>query len=236
MLCGWRSGLERRRCVRSMHGVWGFRYFCNKDGAPVFSVGFNTWLARKNPAVAPFAPVPTGVTQETLGFLIKYGFQPNFTWSAVTLADAKQKLDTAAAINQTVYALMGQNMPGWAEAMYPGLNTGNFTSHGVGFDIDNPGAAAVSTAGIHAWLDELGCHPAFGGWILANEPDFRASQTPYTMRKYRAWLEQRHGTIVALNRAWGTGFSSFAGIASQPANPGCDPSDPLLLGGPVRRH
>ena len=62
------------------------------------------------------------------------------------------------------------------------------------------------------------------------------SGTPYTMRKYRAWLEQRHGTIAALNAAWGTGFASFASIASQPTNPGDDPSDPLLLAGPVRHH
>ena len=200
----------------------------------MFSVGFNTWLAHKQPAVAPFDPVSTGVTQETIGFLIKYGFQANQTWAATTLAAARQQLDTAAAINQTVYALMGLSMPAWAEAEYSGLTTGNFTSHGVAFDIDNPGAAAVSTAGIHAWLDEVGCHPAFGGWILANEPDFRVSQTPHTMGKYRGWLEQRHGTVAALNKAWGTGYGSFADIASQPANPGDDPSDPLLLGGPVR--
>ena len=58
-------------------------------------------------------------------------------------------------------------MPQWTEAIYPGLNTGNFTSHGVAYDIDNPGVAPVSTAAIHGWLDALGCHPAFGGWILA---------------------------------------------------------------------
>jgi hypothetical protein len=209
-------------------------YFCNADGAPVFSTGFNTWLARKTPRVAPFDPVPTGVTQETVGFLIKWGLQANLTWTASTLAANKLQLDAAAAINQTVFALMGQSMPNWAEAMYPGLNTGNFTSHGVSFDIDNPGASVVSTAGIHAWLDAIGCHRAFGGWILANEPDFRASQTPHTMRKYHAWLEQRyHGAIAALNTAWGTGFSSFAGIASPPAYPSPDPSEPLLLGGPV---
>ena len=28
------------------------------------------------------------------------------------------------------------------------------------------------------------------------------SGTPYTMRKYRAWIEQRHGTIAALNAAY----------------------------------
>eukprot|EP00729_Bicosta_minor_P006088 gene6088-9227_t len=225
-------------------------YFCNADGAPVFSVGFNTWLARKQPRVAPFDPVPTGVTQESIGFLF-IDWQANSTWKAASLVAAKQQLDAAAAINQTVFSLMGGvrlqhsgaalpfammlngtlyaalsgiplpappflfTMPQWTEAIYPGLNTGNFTSHGVAYDIDNPGVAPVSTAAIHGWLDALGCHPAFGGWIL-----------------YRAWLEQRHGTIAALNAAWGTGFASFASIASQPTNPGDDPSDPLLLGGP----
>lgn len=201
-------------------------YFCNADGAPVFSVGFNTWLARKQPRVAPFDPVPTGVTQESIGFLF-IDWQANSTWKAASLVAAKQQLDAAAAINQTVFSLMGgvrlqhsgaalpfammlngtlyaalsgiplpappflfvsvlcalcsvlcsflsfpflsriQTMPQWTEAIYPGLNTGNFTSHGVAYDIDNPGVAPVSTAAIHGWLDALGCHPAFGGWILA---------------------------------------------------------------------
>lgn len=211
-------------------------YFCNADGIPIFSVGFNTWLARKTPRAAPFDPVPTGVTQETIGFSIEWGLQPNYTWSEEVLTNAKQQLDNAAAINQSVYALMGQSMPKWAEAAYPGLTTGNFTSHGVSFDIDNPGAAAVSKAAIHAWLDEVGCHPAFGGWILANEPDFRVSETVYTMNKYRAWLERRYKTIKALNKAWGTLFRSFASIESQPVNPGDDPSNPILLGGPVRQY
>lgn len=210
-------------------------YFCNAEGIPVFSAGFNTWLAHKDPPEAPFDPVATGVTQETVGFLIKRGLQANFTWDSATIADVKQQLDTAASINQTVFALMSQAMPEWAEAMYPGLNTGNFTSHGVSFDIDNPGAAVVSTAGIHAWLDAVGCHPAFGGWILANEPDFPVSNTPHTMAKYRGWLQQRYGTTSALNKAWGSDFSSFGDIASQPANPGNEPSDPLLVGGPVRQ-
>ena len=100
----------------------------------------------------------------------------------------------------------------------------------------NPLCAHTRPPQVHAWLDAIGCHPAFGGWILANEPDFRVSQTPHTMRKYRGWLKQRHGTIAALNQAWGTGFGSFAGVVSQPASPGDDPSDPLLLGGPVGRQ
>jgi hypothetical protein len=190
-------------------------YMCNAEGSPIFGAGFNVWADGGAP---PFDPIASGITVTTVGFSAAY-LLPNLTWPAPLLARAATTLRYAAAANMTVHVLMGQAMPAWAEAKWPGLNSGNFTEHGCSYDIDNPGGAVVTGQAIAAFLDAHGCHPAIGGWILANEPDFPQSATQFTIAKYRAWLEQEYGTIASLNAAWTAHFTSFDNIASQPIAP-----------------
>ncbi|GAB3701374.1 hypothetical protein GCM10028815_08340 [Mariniluteicoccus flavus] len=67
-------------------------------------------------------------------------------------------------------------------------------------------------------VDHFADHPALAQWVLWNEP-----QRPFPGRDPRDWspgeariqrelLEDRYGSIEALNRAWLTGFASFAEV------------------------
>jgi len=56
------------------------------------------------------------------------------------------------------------------------------------------------------------------GVILHNEPGYFWNDkrlfdyNPATVAKFKAWLEERHGSIEALNRRWGSSYSSFQEI------------------------
>lgn len=191
-------------------------YMCNGDGQVIFDVGFNTWA---DGGTAAFDEVAAGISLTTVGFSAKY-LLPNLTYPAILLQNVADALDHALRVNQTVHILMGQAMPDWAEEKWPGLNTGNFTEHGVNYDIDNPGGTIVTGFAINAFLDAHGCHPAFGGWILANEPDFTQSNTNYTLAKYHRWLGEAYNSDIAeLNNAWQSSYASFSSITEQPASP-----------------
>ena len=131
------------------------------------------------------------------------------------------ELDAAAAKNITVHTLGFGSVPRWAEQQWPGIISGNFTQHGVNFDISSAGVPILMRAGIKAiFASGIGCHPALGGFILGNEVAFMESATPAMLSTYRSWLQERyHGTIASLNAAWKTAFTSFDGITGQPAMP-----------------
>ncbi|WP_422934192.1 beta-galactosidase [Sinomonas sp. P47F7] len=67
-------------------------------------------------------------------------------------------------------------------------------------------AAALTTA----IAERYSSHPALAMWHVHNEygchnqPDFG----PHAERGFRAWLQDRYGTLNALNEAWGTAFWS----------------------------
>ncbi len=53
-------------------------------------------------------------------------------------------------------------------------------------------------------------HPALASWHINNEYACHVWESfdPATVQGFRHWLEQRHGSIEALNRNWGTAFWS----------------------------
>jgi beta-galactosidase len=51
--------------------------------------------------------------------------------------------------------------------------------------------------------------PALDTWILMNEPGQAASAQPLAIIGFRSWLARRYRAVDALNRAWGTNYSSF---------------------------
>ncbi|MBM3474661.1 MAG: hypothetical protein FJX75_15460 [Armatimonadetes bacterium] len=63
-------------------------------------------------------------------------------------------------------------------------------------------------------------HPSFHLVWLMNEPTYRSSDPAY-VQAYHEWLQRKHGTIDALNQAWGTTYASFEAI--EPAQGATDP-------------
>jgi len=60
--------------------------------------------------------------------------------------------------------------------------------------------------------DAIGQHPALAGWQTDNEYGCHGttySYSPAALSGFRLWLEQRYGTVEALNQAWGNVFWSM---------------------------
>ncbi len=52
-------------------------------------------------------------------------------------------------------------------------------------------------------------HPALHSICLSNEPDNLEEPCEYATKEWRAWLQNRHGSIGKLNERWGTSLKSF---------------------------
>jgi beta-galactosidase len=62
-----------------------------------------------------------------------------------------------------------------------------------------------------AVAERYGRHPTVGAWQTDNEygcHDTTLSYSPNAARRFRRWLKERHGSIEALNAAWGGVFWS----------------------------
>ena len=73
--------------------------------------------------------------------------------------------------------------------------------------------------------DRYGHHPGLRGWHLHNEYG-TLDHGPHAERAFQAWLEDRYGTIEALNAAWTTafwsqGYASFEEITPPRATSTC---------------
>ena len=65
---------------------------------------------------------------------------------------------------------------------------------------------------LHPTLIQIKNHPALHSLCLANEPKYTPSPTEERTALFRAWLQQRHGSINVLNDCWETSYSSFSDI------------------------
>jgi beta-galactosidase len=73
----------------------------------------------------------------------------------------------------------------------------------------NPLAPAMVLAAkriVTAMADRFGQHPAVIGWQIDNEYGGAFDQSLLTTQVFQSWLEERYGTIEALNVAWGNQF------------------------------
>lgn len=65
--------------------------------------------------------------------------------------------------------------------------------------------------------------PWFVGWFADNEAGhkqlYRHVYSPHCAQALKAFLSRRHSGIAALNRAWGTGFSSFDDLIAKKPDP-----------------
>lgn len=152
--------------------------------------------------------------------------QENLTVKEDVLVNIIEILDEQYLRGRGIHILISHTMPDWAIAKWPPM-VGTFQQHDVNYDIDSPGVNIVLPALIKGTLKQIGCHPALRGFILANEPTFMTSNSTYTFIKYRNWLKKKYNSsIIALNIAWGTNFTTFSDIVSQPPKPIVSLDDP----------
>jgi hypothetical protein len=239
-------------------------YLCNSAGQPVIPTGFNVWAFPKSTgpfaeAVAGINVVTTGLGVDRLQANLT--IEPDFVEQLRAELDAAAAKNISVHTlgfgsvprwaEKKVRRLHGglcslrpmfpssHNfraepgvVPRW---QWPGIISGNFSQHGVKFDISSPGVPILMRAGIEQiFATGLGCHPALRGFILGNEVSFMHSGTPAMLKSYRGWLQQRYdrqqqggGGIRRLNAAWGTSFESFEDIPGQPTKP----QGPVTRGG-----
>ena len=94
----------------------------------------------------------------------------NLTIDPVFVEELRAELDAAAAKNISTHTLGFGSVPGWAEQRWPGISSGNFTQHGVGFDISSPGVPILMRAGTRSQLRAARSFAYFGpGYFLIFE-------------------------------------------------------------------
>ena len=179
------------RGARSKKDVW------RKDLQQIKALGFNTvraWIdwASGQPAEATY-------DFETLDVLLE-------------LAEEQQL--------KLVLQIYMDSAPPWVGEKYP---DSLFVSSGgqairpessPGYCRDHPGVRAADVAFYAALAERAKRSPAFVGWDLWSEPHVInwANPTwipnpefcfcPHSLRRFRAWLQNKYGTIEALNTAW----------------------------------
>ena len=179
------------RGARSKKDVW------RKDLQQIKALGFNTvraWIdwASGQPAEATY-------DFETLDVLLE-------------LAEEQQL--------KLVLQIYMDSAPPWVGEKYP---DSLFVSSGgqairpessPGYCRDHPGVRAADVAFYAALAERAKRSPAFVGWDLWSEPHVInwANPTwipnpefcfcPHSVRRFRAWLQKKYGTIEALNTAW----------------------------------
>jgi hypothetical protein len=126
-------------------------------------------------------------------------------------------LDITKAIDQAEQAgvftdvlLSPHYFPSWVAKAHPDVL---FDSKGGGFikfNIDHPAARSAEEQWIRAFLPEISKHPGVWSVCLSNEASYANSgRDPYSLPKWIAYLQKKHGTIATLNARYGTSYREF---------------------------
>src|SRR5213594_674363 len=90
-----------------------------------------------------------------------------------------------------------------------------------GYCFDHPGVHAAVLRLFSTIAERMKTKPAFLGWDLWSEPHvinwaeatyMRSAEfcfCPYSVARFRKWLQQKYGTLDALNRSWYRRFESW---------------------------
>ncbi len=147
-----------------------------------------------------------------------------------------QALNLAISYNPTLHYF-----PEWALVKYPDITGGEPVDQlpdwsGLGrhkgkrtktyggffpFAIESPTVHTLVERYYGKLFPAIADNPAFHVTWLMNEPTYQSSDPAY-LQAYRDWLRAKHGSIEALNAAWGTTLAGFEAVepAASPADPG----------------
>lgn len=106
------------------------------------------------------------------------------------------------------------SVPPWLYQLHPDVLSGN--EHGLytyggrkGYCTSSSNYETACTRIVTALAEHYGHSPEVIGWQLDNEPGYPFQAfDPESERAFRVWLQQRFGTLEALNRAWNGAFWS----------------------------
>lgn len=144
----------------------------------------------------------------------KYGdfcFSVDSGWLETTREWAAEAADLGMAC---CVSLTPHYMPGHIETVSYGISNTGYNHNG--FMIYNP-TDEIYNELIRAMYDEAAevfkdCK-GVTQFMIANEPSFTASESPYYLSEWQAFLKERYGSLTALNTAYGTNYTDFNQIA-----------------------
>lgn len=70
-------------------------------------------------------------------------------------------------------------------------------------------ARAAATTYIENVVNRYKSSPALDTWLLVNEPGMAPAEYPLAVVEFRQWLAAQYPDIRALNRSWGSAYTSF---------------------------
>lgn len=163
--------------------------------------------------------------------IIQVEFGPNSIFPAPDKVDLKAAhamkglLDAAQKEGVAVCLLISPHyMPDWAFTKWPELRKRR--EGFIPYCTHLPEGRDLLVRFIKAALPELVHHPALQSICLSNEPVNTEEPCEPGKAMWRDWLRKRHGSIQALNQAWGTTLGSF-GEATMPNPFGPRPAMPV---------
>ncbi len=182
-----------------------------RGGEPTFPSGF-TWMPDEPDFKEAFGNV--GGIWYPLSELQSNGTVPSWAYSGDVTTLNAQNADGSAPHIFT----LGSRVSSWMLSQYPDIQDGrrNF----IQWDIDHP----MIRTWISQYVDGMFKYliPASGTTPrvhnLANEPHFALGEkgwsveygiSEYTKDKYGVWLQNKYGTVAALNAAHGSSYTSF---------------------------
>lgn len=93
---------------------------------------------------------------------------------------------------------------------HPEIASGN--AEYVKFIPDHPTSIEYFEKYYRTLMPRLAGKPAFDSIILMNEPTYYTYKTPYYLPIFQQKMEEKYGTIEALNEKWGTDYADFASV------------------------
>lgn len=133
-----------------------------------------------------------------------------------------------AILNVATQNTVGYHMPAWMENEYAGRGCVDVNGDGVDMKsihnipcLDDPWYWKLAEKFLRALAERYSGDRRVAGWVVWGEPMLSGGRgkpicfCEHTLKRFRAWVEKKYGTIDRLNMAWSTeGPVDFAGFDS----------------------